>query len=109
MKDDDKRTVREKFGARISKLRQLSGKTLEQFGTALGITAHGAGQIERGEVFPIPERLEPIARFLRVEVMDLFDSRSDRKMPALQPKERQKRRVARKAKTIDARKTSRRT
>jgi len=106
--DNDKRDLREKFRDRISELRQLSGKTLEQFGAALGISAHGAGQIERGEVFPVPERLEPIARFLRVEVMDLFDSRAERKMPPLQPKERQKRRVARKPKAPETRKNSRR-
>jgi transcriptional regulator with XRE-family HTH domain len=104
--DHDARDVRKKFKDRIAELRQLSGKTLEQFGAALGISAHGAAQIERGEVFPIPERFEQIATFMRVEVMDLFDSRPERKMPPLVPKERKPRRVVRKQRSPGSRKNS---
>jgi transcriptional regulator with XRE-family HTH domain len=92
----DKRDLRERFSARIAELRQLSGYTLEEFGSAVGVSAHAAAQIERGEVFPKWQRLEPIAKFLRVEVMDLFDSRSERKMPPLLPKVRASRHVVRK-------------
>ncbi len=95
MNIDEPRSLKEQLGRRIAELRQLSGKTLEEFGTALDISAHSASQIEKGVVFPKWERLEPMAMFLRVEVKDLFDLSGERKLPPPLPRTRNSRRVVR--------------
>lgn len=95
MNRDKPKSLKERLGRRIAELRQLSGKTLEEFGAALEISAHSASQIEKGIVFPKWERLEPIATFMRVEVMDLFDVSEERTLPPPLPRTRTPRRVVR--------------
>ncbi len=100
MNRDESRSLKERLGRRIAELRQLSGKTLEEFGTALAISAHSASQIEKGVVFPKWERLEPMAEFLRVEVKDLFDLSGERKLPTPLPRTRNSRRVVRRPQKV---------
>ncbi len=95
MNKDEPKSLKERLGRRIGELRQLSGKTFEELGAALGVSAHSASQIENGAVFPKWERLEPIAVFLRVEVKDLFDMSEERKLPPPLPRTRNPRRVVR--------------
>ncbi len=108
MNRDEPRTLKERLGQRIAELRQLSGKTLEEFGAALEISAHSASQIEKSIVFPKWERLEPMAEFLRVEVKDLFDLSGERKLPIPLPKTRNSRRVVRSPqKVVELKRSSR--
>jgi transcriptional regulator with XRE-family HTH domain len=97
VKREPKKNVKERFGERMVELRRLSGKTLEEFAGALDMSVHSASQIENGKAFPKWPRLEPIAKFYRVEVHDLFDSRPKRVMPPMLPKSpKPPRRVVRK-------------
>jgi transcriptional regulator with XRE-family HTH domain len=97
VKREPKKDVRQRFAERMVELRRLSGKTLEEFAGSLTMSVHSASQIENGKAFPKWQRLEPIAKFYRVEVHDLFDSRPERVMPPMLPKTpKQQRRVVRK-------------
>ena len=86
MKREPKKDLKQRFGERLGELRRLSGKTLEEFAGALKMSVHAASQLENGKTFPKWPKLEPIARFYRVEVPDLFDSRPERMMPPMLPK-----------------------
>jgi transcriptional regulator with XRE-family HTH domain len=51
------------------------------FADAIGLTLKQAGEIERGNSFPKPEKLEIIARALNVPLKELFDFGKTRYFP----------------------------
>jgi transcriptional regulator with XRE-family HTH domain len=51
------------------------------FADAIGLTLKQAGEIERGNSFPKPEKLEIIAKALNVPLKELFDFAKGRYFP----------------------------
>ncbi|MBB6144401.1 transcriptional regulator with XRE-family HTH domain [Silvibacterium bohemicum] len=51
------------------------------FADAIGLTLKQAGEIERGNSFPKPEKLEIIAKALNVPLKELFDFGKTRYFP----------------------------
>lgn len=51
------------------------------FAEAIGLTLKQAGEIERGNSFPKPEKLEVIAKALNVPLKELFDFGKGRFFP----------------------------
>ena len=51
------------------------------FAEAIGLTLKQAGEIERGNSFPKPEKLEIIAKALNVPLKELFDFGKTRYFP----------------------------
>jgi transcriptional regulator with XRE-family HTH domain len=51
------------------------------FAEAIGLTLKQAGEIERGNSFPKPEKLELIAEALNVPLKELFDFGKSRYFP----------------------------
>jgi transcriptional regulator with XRE-family HTH domain len=51
------------------------------FAAAIGLTVKQAGEIERGNSFPKPEKLEIIAKALNVPLKELFDFGKNRYFP----------------------------
>ena len=74
-------SLRYRFSKRIAELRRISGLKQSAFAEAIGLSLKEAGLIERGEAFPRPENLEPIAKALNVPLKELFDFGKTRLIP----------------------------
>lgn len=65
-------SLRIQLGQAIRRLREHAGHTQESFADRIGVHRNYMGTVERGETNITLERLEQIAKGLKVEVVDLF-------------------------------------
>lgn len=66
------KTINQKIGARIRKLRREHGYTQEKFAESVDISCNYLSDIERGVSFPKTDKLVAIARVLDCSADDLF-------------------------------------
>jgi transcriptional regulator with XRE-family HTH domain len=64
--------LKKQFGKRLQALRTERGMTQEQLAAEIGVTVESISNMERGIHGPSFEKLERIARALRVPEGDLF-------------------------------------
>lgn len=67
------KTLKQKFGARLQKIRKSKGMTQEMLAEKLNWDAPNISNIERGKYFVTAETLNNIAQALNVEIRELFD------------------------------------
>lgn len=65
-------SLRIQLGRAIRRLREQAGFTQESFADRIGVHRNYMGTVERGETNVTLEKLEQIAKGLKVEVVDLF-------------------------------------
>ncbi len=73
----------EPFGVKLNRLRRERGLTLAQVASVLGVSKPTVWAWEKGKARPVPDRLEPIAQVLGVEVEDLKERLGDEQHSAL--------------------------
>ncbi len=65
-------TLKQKFGKRLREIRTQRRMTQEQFAETLDVSLDFLSLIERGRNAPSFERLDKIAKRLRISVAELF-------------------------------------
>lgn len=67
------KTLKEKLGARIQKIRKLQNLTQEKLAEKIGLDTPNLSNIERGKRFVSAETLEKIVSALNITEKELFD------------------------------------
>lgn len=78
----DTRTINQKIGARIQKLRRERGYTQLAFSERIGVSNNYLSDIERGNSFPKSDKLVAICDALDCSADDLFCDVISRSAPA---------------------------
>lgn len=73
----------EPLGVKLNRLRRERGLTLAQVASVLGVSKPTVWAWEKGKARPLPDRLEPIAQVLGVEVKELEERLGDDNHSAL--------------------------
>lgn len=73
----------EPLGVKLNRLRRERGLTLAQVAAALGVSKPTVWAWEKGKARPVPDRLEPIAQVLGVQVSELKERLGDEQHSAL--------------------------
>ncbi|MEO0590431.1 MAG: helix-turn-helix transcriptional regulator [Pseudomonadota bacterium] len=73
----------EPFGVKLNRLRRERGLTLAQVASVLGVSKPTVWAWEKGKARPLPDRIEPIAQVLGVNVKELEERLGDEQHSAL--------------------------
>ena len=77
------RAPAEPLGVKLNRLRRERGLTLAQVASVLGVSKPTVWAWEKGKARPLPDRLEPIAQVLGVNVKELEERLGDEQHSAL--------------------------
>jgi transcriptional regulator with XRE-family HTH domain len=72
------KTIRQKFGEKIRKLRRAKGLSQEELAFRAGVHRNYLGGIERGERNPALDNIAGIAKALDVDLSELFRFERDK-------------------------------
>ena len=66
-------SLKKKFGKRVKELRKSHKLTQEQMAEMVNLEPPNVSKMENGLHFPLPDKIEKLAKALQVDIKDLFD------------------------------------